>query len=134
MFLFFFMEETNYHRKIPPIIDVEPNTIASPPIRKSEVGAEPDTGRSSEKITNVEHKTYKNKTYLDKLKIFNRQELQYPNQTKGMVLRSLIFLRVFFLISYAGFSYGSNLFWINVLNGTAFLVFPKSHMNSPFLL
>lgn len=43
---------------------------------------------------------------------------------KGMILRPLIFLS-FPVISYAGFSYGSNLVWFNVLNGTASLVLSK---------
>ena len=61
------------------------------------------------------------KSFYHKLKLFDRQELRYPNRLKEMILRPLIFLS-FPVIFYAGFSYGSNLVWFNVLNGTASLI------------
>lgn len=61
------------------------------------------------------------KSYYHKLKVFDKQELRYPNRLKDMILRPLIFLS-FPVIFYAGFSYGSNLVWYNVLNGTASLI------------
>lgn len=121
------MEETNYHRKVLFVNDVEPNAAAGTPTGKFDVGAEPVKGGNSRDNTDLEcrtHGTYKKKSYLDKLKILNRQELQYPNRMKGMILRPLIFLS-FPVISYAGFSYGSNLIWFNVLNGTASLILSK---------
>ena len=61
------------------------------------------------------------KQILNRLKIFDKQQLRYPNRLKHMVLRPLIFLS-FPVISYAGFSYGSYLVWYNVLNGTSSLI------------
>ncbi|MCJ1267223.1 hypothetical protein MMC22_007108 [Lobaria immixta] len=115
VFLFFFMEETNYHRKILPNNEGMSSTI---------IGSPPG---NAEKKIGVECRTpdiYKKKSYLDKLRLFNKQELRHPNRMKGMILRPLIFLS-FPVISYAGFSYGSNLVWFNVLNGTASLVLSK---------
>lgn len=121
VFLFFFMEETNYSRaiiegrepaasapgsvktesddekKAPMDIDVEPTTSPSPPPTKRQ------------------------KSYIDKLKLFRTADLRKPNNLFPMVMRPLIFL-TFPVIFYAGFSYGSNLVWFNVLNGTASLV------------
>ena len=61
------------------------------------------------------------KSYPQKLKIYDSMSLQYPNRLPQMALRPLIFLS-FPVILYAGFSYGSNLVWFNVLNGTASLI------------
>ena len=88
VFLFFFMEETNYHR-------------------------------AESKATN------KTKSYSSKLKVFDTETLRYPNHLKGMVFRPLIFLS-FPVIFFSGFSYGSNLIWFNVLNGTASLILSES--------
>ena len=64
---------------------------------------------------------WKRKSYLDKLKIWQSSDINKPNHLVGMVSRPLIFL-TFPVIAYAGFSYGSNLVWFNVLNGTASLI------------
>ncbi|KAK3078005.1 hypothetical protein LTS18_008679, partial [Coniosporium uncinatum] len=69
---------------------------------------------------------YKRKTYLNKIALFQAQDLQKPIQLKGMTLRPLIFL-TFPVILYAGFSYGSNLIWFNVLNGTSSLIFAGTY-------
>ena len=63
----------------------------------------------------------KNKSYWSRLKVFDTKALRYPNHLKKMVLRPLIFLS-FPVIFFSGFSYGSNLIWFNVLNGTASLI------------
>lgn len=61
------------------------------------------------------------KSYPQRLKIFERTSLRKPNRLQEMAIRPLIFL-TFPVIFYAGFSYGSNLVWFNVLNGTASLI------------
>lgn len=110
------MEETNYVRH--------------------QVGTPPDTPGTStpvvvedaEKATAVENPrgsspslSYRRKTYFDKLKLFQKSDLQKPNELKGMMTRPLMFA-TFPVIFYAGFSYGSNLVWFNVLNATASLI------------
>jgi hypothetical protein len=124
VFLFFFMEETNYirhHEGTPP---TTPGT-STPSTDPEKTGA-----GDAEKVSPVETntsalittpQTYKRKTYLDKIALFQAADLQKPNELKGMMLRPLTFL-TFPVISYAGFSYGSNLVWFNVLNATASLI------------
>ncbi|KAH7132309.1 serine/threonine kinase 16 [Dendryphion nanum] len=113
LFLFFFMEETNYVRRHDGIRPDASNPAKAP---DSEKAAE--TSTASTTLTTPH--PYKRKTYLDKLKLFQASDLQKPNELKGMITRPLIFL-TFPVILYAGFSYGSNLVWFNVLNATASL-------------
>ena len=61
------------------------------------------------------------KSYPQKLKIYDRASLKHPGRLRMMVFQPLILLS-FPVILYAGFSYGSNLIWFNVLNGTASLI------------
>ena len=100
------MEETNYHRELSPG-------------RKTKVGSSADP--STETPQADSNATGTNKSFWSRLKVFDRKALRYPNHLKGMVLRPLIFLS-FPVIFYSGFSYGSNLIWFNVLNGTASLI------------
>ena len=124
------MEETNYHRHG---TNAKSNSVENAMIHKS--GKEEDPGdktKTQDKLKVLANTTkedrqtisVKRKTFFDKLKLFHKQELQYPNRLKEMVLRPLIFLS-FPVISYAGFSYGSNLVWFNVLNGTTSLILSK---------
>lgn len=121
------MEETNYHRK----------TIVGNEVKKNDAGGlgsrEPDTRDEAVEKYNMDaelnasteeggpHDVPRRKSFYQKLKAFDKQELRYPNRLKEMVLRPLIFLS-FPVIFYAGFSYGSSLVWFNVLNGTASLI------------
>ena len=123
------MEETNHHRKASisngtSDRNVDPDQHRSAPgnnsLGKANVKAE--LGTSSSIIEEGRHDELRSKKSLyTKLKVFDKQDLRYPNQLKAMILRPLIFLS-FPVISYAGFSYGSNLIWFNVLNGTTSLV------------
>ena len=128
------MEETNYYRKPSSIDDFGAGTAtAGTPTSAQD---EKLTDRFAAKDAPSEQYRFKNtdeyessgetckKTYAQKLKVFEKKTLRYPNRMKGMVLRPLIFLS-FPVISYAGFCYGSNLVWFNVLNGTASLVLSK---------
>lgn len=124
------MEETNYHR----------NALNGNETKKNEGGGSGnhesdtrdsalgqnnmDTGPNVSAITDKEEgieNVPRRKSYHHKLKVFDKQVLRYPNRLKDMILRPLIFLS-FPVIFYAGFSYGSNLVWFNVLNGTASLI------------
>lgn len=124
------MEETNYHR----------NAIIGMETKKTDDGG----GLENQEVYNGDDAVEKHnmdaenrpksidegarpdnpprrKSYYHKLKLFDKQELRYPNRLKDMALRPLIFLS-FPVIFYAGFSYGSNLVWFNVLNGTTSLI------------
>ena len=121
MFLFFFMEETNFNRH-------QANTPQSTPRNNSPTGT-----KDAEKATATEYPQptshsppQTRKTYLTKLKLFQTSDLRKPNQLKGMVTRPLLFA-TFPVIFYAGFSYGSNLVWFNVLNATASLILGETY-------
>ena len=130
IFLFFFMEETNYSRA--PLTgharEKTAATTTSAPhnVDEKEVPHTPDV----ESITSENVATYKPKTYMDKIKLWQSADAQKPIQLKGMVTRPLIFL-TFPVILYAGFSYGSNLLWFNVLNATASLILGGVPYNFP---
>ena len=123
------MEETNYPRKALLGIKVKPNEGGGPenhgsyardPVEKHHT--DPELKVST--ITDEERRpdnVASQKSFYDKLKLFEKHELRYPNRSRNMILRPLIFLS-FPVIFYAGFSYGSNLVWFNVLNGTASLI------------
>lgn len=127
IFLFFFMEETNYSRSV--IIGHEADDIAAPasgPTTPASDGekkarADVDVEPATSPAPSGSPKHHLSKPYVDKIKLLRTADLKKPNRLAGMILRPLIFL-TFPVIFYAGFSYGSNLVWFNVLNGTASLV------------
>ena len=124
------MEETNFHREILPDNDTktgsESNSSTGLQVSSNKSSEQGATEMASKEVYDVEsdHRRFAklpSKSFLDKLKIFDTRELQYPNHLKGMFVRPLIFL-TFPLIFYSGFMYGSNLIWFNVLNGTSSLI------------
>ena len=137
VFLFFFMEETNYSRSVivghenesqthtgtatPTHSDDEKKTPSSPKIHEDEQA-------TSEVDEAGQPTNLKTKSYLDKIKPVRKYDLQKPNRLTGMMLRPLIFL-TFPVIFYAGFAYGSNLVWFNVLNATSSLILSKPPYN-----
>ncbi|MCJ1246101.1 hypothetical protein MMC30_003305 [Trapelia coarctata] len=130
IFLFFFMEETNYDRRTVSIIENVERSLASLTLtRDFEKGGlsrniKPDPDFQPRNATAAA--TVPRKTYLDKLKLFQRADLRKPNGLAGMIWRPLVFL-TFPVIFYAGFSYGSNLVWFNVLNATSSLILGKTY-------
>lgn len=122
VFLFFFMEETNYHRAViftqennPSMGSSSPSPVSSEHEQKALASADVEATESSLSPTK------KQKTYLDKLKLWQAAGSRKSGPFWSMVTRPLVFLS-FPVIFYAGFSYGSNLVWFNVLNATASLV------------
>ncbi|KAL8691119.1 MAG: hypothetical protein Q9224_004249 [Gallowayella concinna] len=109
------MEETNYRRHGKPIGHIEKRPDLAKP-ENSNIDSDPE-----QEVIQNSAESPQPKQYLQKLKLFDRKLLDRPNQLKGMVVRLLIFL-TFPVILYAGFSYGSNLVWFNVLNGTTSLI------------
>lgn len=127
IFLLFFMEETNYSR--PAIVGREVEDAQDTASSQSNPGR-PDEKQvpadvDVEPVTTISPRStpsdHPRKSLIDKIKLFRTADLKKPNRLAGMALRPLIFL-TFPVIFYAGFSYGSNLVWFNVLNGTASLV------------
>ncbi|KAI9739248.1 MAG: hypothetical protein M1834_007461 [Cirrosporium novae-zelandiae] len=135
VFLFFFMEETNYHRALTTnFISSSGNQTPSPQAHTSpEVIDEKKVAPEMEQCTLNDTETgiaqsYKEKTYLQKIALFQKADLGQPNRLLGMVQRPLIFL-TFPVIFFSGFSYGSYLVWFNVLNGTSSLILGNSPYN-----
>lgn len=131
VFLFFFMEETNYSRHVLNGHELTPedsSAPSTPPRLDEKLGSNSPEVEALEPQFRSTHT--KQKTYLDKIKLFQSADLNKPNHLVGMVTRPLIFL-TFPVIAYAGFSYGSNLVWFNVLNGTASLILGGAPYNFP---
>ncbi|KKY16779.1 putative mfs transporter [Diplodia seriata] len=131
VFLFFFMEETNYVRHTPGM-PVASTTGSSEDARpEADSKAMPSRSTGADVKANADSSAFEarpgivaskpRKSYVDKLKPFQPADLHKPNELKGMIYRPLAFL-TFPVIFYAGFSYGANLIWFNVLNATASLI------------
>ena len=130
-FLFFLMEETNYQRE-PSTVEtaLASNCARASPKGSVDISVEKKnaTDPAVENIENGNCQVYQPKSYWTKLRVFGSTSRQRPNRLAGMMLRPLIFL-TFPVIFYAGFSYGSNLVWFNVLNATASLILSGSPYN-----
>jgi hypothetical protein len=136
--LFFLMEETNYHRK--PLLAVEPDDEST--IEETAISAGPKPGDSTDPEKTVENsndnstvnvgvgqsETYQKKTYVQKLALLRKEDLQKRNQLKGMFLRPLIFATIPG-IAFSGFMYGSIVCYFNILNGTASLILADAPYN-----
>ncbi|KAF2644237.1 serine/threonine kinase 16 [Massarina eburnea CBS 473.64] len=121
VFLFFFMEETNYVRNDIALLSRTPSPTPTPDLASSEkTETTPSTLPTPASLPPTPPPRSR-KTYLSKLALYQTSDLQKPNQLPGMMTRPLIYLS-FPVILYAGFSYGSNLVWFNVLNATASLI------------
>lgn len=119
------MEETNFYREQRsgiisfgpgPKLPEEPS-LATQRVVAGETKYE-NSNTSSVAPTTVSQRA---KSYPQKLKVYDPTSPKYTGRLQSMVFRPLI-LFSFPVIVYAGFSYGSNLIWFNVLNGTASLI------------
>ena len=129
------MEETNYHRELSPESQVKAYSGADPSAEihsgdtKDPKKGDPEKDISNFSLTEARGFSKESRTsFSSRTKVFDRKALQYPNHLKGMMPRPLIFL-TFPVIVYSGFSYGSNLIWFNVLNGTASLILSEPPYN-----
>lgn len=119
VFLFFFMEETNYDRKTVGIVvkgpqaSVEPMEGLQSGNKTLEVSESPDSGSVEAGATG-----HSKKSYLQKLSLIDKPRKQRMPYRVVLSLRLLSWPVIF----YAGFSYGSYLIWFNVLNGTASII------------
>jgi MFS family permease len=117
VFLFFFMEETNYNRKTAGIVATETD---SPPPEPTMVDDKEKFGARAESATSVENgETMPSpKTFAQKLSLWQ------PAPGQNMIQRAIRSLKYLSwpVIFYAGFSYGSYLIWFNVLNATASII------------
>ncbi|KIW17823.1 hypothetical protein PV08_05018 [Exophiala spinifera] len=119
VFLFFFMEETNYNRKTSGIV----SEVDTPPPESTEA-ADAEKNPNSTNSNAVPSLSEDGevfappKTFTQKLALWN------PTPGKSMIARAIRSLKYLGwpVIFYAGFSYGSYLIWFNVLNATASII------------
>jgi MFS family permease len=116
VFLFLFMEETSYTRKVIEGIPLSTNshqahsTAAVDHEKADPVTTRPTTSEDGPRVST--------KTFVQKLSIWQ------PTPGHNVFVhakRSLVYLS-WPVIFYAGFSYGSYLIWFNVLNATASII------------
>ena len=132
VFCFFFMEETNYDRT-PLVVAASVYTPETTSKEGSSMTAtDPEKALSTGVLspvhdTAVSSLTYTPKTYTQKLSLLDKKR---DFHLFRMMVRPLLFFSLPSVV-YAGFSYGSNLIWFNVLNGTASLILSAPPYNFP---
>lgn len=116
VFLFLFMEETNYTRKTIGIV-VDQDQPFNQAVKEGAYDLEKNTsktqiGSGQEPLNSIP------KTFVQKLSLW------HPTPGPSMIRRAIVSLRYLQwpVIFYAGFSYGSYLIWFNVLNATSSLI------------
>ena len=118
------MEETNYDRAPLEMLSTPSDTpgTTTPKDEVLSTSADPEktaavANSDSNNAQATEKVHYKPKTYVQKLALLDKKR---DFHLFRMMVRPLLFLSLPSVV-YAGFSYGSNLVWFNVLNGTASL-------------
>ncbi|KIW54296.1 hypothetical protein PV05_06663 [Exophiala xenobiotica] len=137
VYCFFLMEETNYSRKSlageesmkqsgtqTPIAEMNEKNTSQSPDEKTVSQAPGPTTEEGLGIVSLPKKTY-----MQKLKLFQPGAFSKKNEIPGMMLRPLLYAVQLAVVAYSGFSYGSNLVWFNVLNGTASLILSGAPCN-----
>ncbi|KAL1601975.1 hypothetical protein SLS59_005141 [Nothophoma quercina] len=120
IFLFFFMEETNYNRVIT-------GTVVVPGGRQSLIAEEEDDNNNlkHQQLATIQTTTSEELRLPGKTKSFTQKlSLWHPAQNGTMLshLRSITLYLTWPVVLYTGFSAGSYLIWFNILNATASLV------------
>jgi MFS family permease len=124
VFLFFFMEETNYHRTTNGVVTVpglDPTGLSA-----EHVDQEKTSPLTSQSTTSIEVGTV-TKSFRQKLSVWQ------PSPSQNMferAKRSLQYLS-WPVIAYCGFSYGSYLILFNILNATASIILGGEPYNFP---
>jgi hypothetical protein len=118
------MEETNYDRAPLEMFSTPSDTpgTTTPKEQVLSTSSDPEkttavanSDSNNDQATDTVH--YKPKAYVQKLALLDKKR---DFHLFRMMIRPLLFLSLPSVV-YAGFSYGSNLVWFNVLNGTASL-------------
>ena len=129
VFLFFFMEETNYDRDTFGLVKGDSSDIAQSNGKGNMNNAQNPNASANLSPTEVTElpQTVSCKSYRQKLRLWDKPRPQ------RMLYRMLLSLRLVSwpVIFYAGFSYGSYLIWFNVLNATASVILSGEPYNFP---
>ncbi|KAM0304687.1 hypothetical protein ACHAPM_002794 [Fusarium culmorum] len=120
VFLFLFMEETNYIRVARDINRPQIETSRASDENTSKTGEKEAEGRNREvkEADEAAQEYAKPKIFLQKMSLWNPSPGQSMARHAGRSIEYLSWPVIFF----AGFSYGSYLIWFNVLNATASIV------------
>ncbi|KAG0648241.1 putative MFS-type transporter [Hyphodiscus hymeniophilus] len=133
VFCFFFMEETNYDREPLEMVSTPADTSGTVTPKEEKVlststdpektAAIVDPDSNDDHVAGAVH--YTPKSYVQKLALLDKKR---DFHLFRMMIRPLLFFSLPSVV-YAGFSYGSNLVWFNVLNGTASLILSAAPYN-----
>ncbi|KAF7193487.1 putative MFS-type transporter, partial [Pseudocercospora fuligena] len=127
VFLFLFMEETNYSRGRSD--EATESTIASSSVSTKDEGAK-EAKVTFESLAEIPPA----KPCLSRLKLWRPADLRKPNRLMGMMIRPLIFL-TYPVVFYSGFSYGAGIIWWNILVNTASAILsPPPYSWSPSIV
>lgn len=123
------MEETNYTR--PPQLHAE--AVEADTAVDISKASDPEKSPVAESLspapsTRAGITGQSQKSLLQKMALFRREDVHKNNKMKGMILRPLVFL-TFPVIFAAGFMYGSILCYFNILNGTTSLILSAAPYN-----
>jgi hypothetical protein len=132
VFCFFFMEETNYDRAPLEMVTTPTDTPGTATPKEGTISSSDDPEKTAAAVKSDSNSDngavivhYTPKTYIQKLALLDKKREFNLFRT---MLRPLLFLSLPSVV-YAGFSYGSNLVWFNVLNGTASLILSAAPYN-----
>ncbi|KAM0418791.1 hypothetical protein ACHAPT_012301 [Fusarium lateritium] len=113
VFLFLFLEETNYNRVVTPgaIIQISSRTTG-------------DKDEKSKSTAEAAARAENGEIYAAPKTFVQKMSLWQPSPGQNMLKRAMRSLKYLGwpVIFYAGFSYGSYLIWFNVLNATASII------------
>ena len=126
IFLFFFMEETNFDRSTVGVVAINPpagndeengTALTQLPIPEDKTG-EKVTSSGHAPVISGDSVIFKRKTYWQKLALIDKPRPFMMHWRIWQILKLISWPVVF----YSGFSYGSYLVWFNILNATASLI------------
>lgn len=122
VFLFFFLEETNYDRQSVEVIYAEEaqEGLGEKTTSLSGAAASNETGEAAlpQESGNSAILQGNEKTFWQKLALFDKSRPFQMHRRAWQILRLIAWPVVF----YSGFSYGTYLIWFNILNATSFVV------------
>lgn len=129
------MEETNYYRAALPALaadeEVTPASLDLGQPHQSPSDLEKATREPSVANTDTADGQFQpgsNLSFLQKMKIFRRRDLERKVPWSGMLMRPFIFFS-FPVVVFCGFMYGAIVCYFNVLNGTASLILSSPPYN-----
>jgi hypothetical protein len=122
VFMFFFMEETNYDRKSVGVVEAWGTPSSGSQRDLTDLEKSMKTGQGT---TSTAESAKPKKSFWQKLSLKDQSRPQLMHHRIKQQLAFVLWPNVF----YAGFAYGSTLIWFNVLNATASIILSKPPYN-----